>query len=76
MNANYAEICRVNNMKADFQQVTLGHFFWKFHNIVAKHQQFKICKNKKGQNIFFDKTSKTSLYYCKGQTNFWPLIYF
>ena len=27
MNANYAEICRVGNLEADFQQVPLVHFF-------------------------------------------------
>ena len=26
-NANYAEICRVGNLEADFQQVPLVHFF-------------------------------------------------
>ena len=38
MNANYAEICRVGKLEADFQQVPLIQFFWKFHNIVVKHQ--------------------------------------
>ena len=38
MNANYAEICRVGNLEADFQQVPLVHFFSNFHNIVVKHQ--------------------------------------
>ena len=37
MNANNAEICRVGNLEADFQQIPLGHFFffffWNFHNI-------------------------------------------
>ena len=27
MSANYAEICRVGNLEADFQQVPLVHFF-------------------------------------------------
>ena len=27
MNANYAEICRVGNLEADFQQVSLVQFF-------------------------------------------------
>ena len=27
MNANYAEICRVGNLEADFQQVPLVQFF-------------------------------------------------
>ena len=34
MNANYAEICRVGNLEADFQQVPLIQFY----NIVVKHQ--------------------------------------
>ena len=38
MNANNAEICRVGNLEADFQQVLLVQFFWNFHNIVVKHQ--------------------------------------
>ena len=38
MNANYAEICRVDNLEADFQQVVLVHLFCNFHNIVVKHQ--------------------------------------
>ena len=38
MNANYAEIRRVGNLEADFQQVPFVKFFWKFHNIVVKHQ--------------------------------------
>ena len=38
MNANYAEICRVGNLEADFQQVLLVQFFWNFHNIIVKHQ--------------------------------------
>ena len=38
MNVNFAEICRVGNLEADFQQVLLVQFFWNFHNIVVKHQ--------------------------------------
>ena len=30
MNANFAEICRVGNLEADFQQVPLVQFFLKF----------------------------------------------
>ena len=30
MNANYAEICMVGNLEADFQQVQLDQFFLKF----------------------------------------------
>ena len=32
MNANYAEIYRIGNLEADFQQVPLVQFFWNFHN--------------------------------------------
>ena len=38
MNENYAEICRVGNLEADFQQVSLVQFLWNFHNIVVKRQ--------------------------------------
>ena len=38
MKANYAEICRVGNLGADFQQVLLDQFFWNFHSIVVKYQ--------------------------------------
>ena len=47
MNAHYAEmcrvgneICRVGNLKADFQQVSLVRFFsfFNFHDIVVKRQ--------------------------------------
>ena len=37
MNANYAEICRVGNVEADFQQVLLVQFSLNFHNVVVKH---------------------------------------
>ena len=37
MNANYAEICRVGYLEADFLQVPLDQLFWNFHNIVVKH---------------------------------------
>ena len=43
MNANYAEICRIGNLEADFEQVPFVHFFLNFHNIVVKHQRFKFC---------------------------------
>ena len=46
MNEKYAEICRVSNLEADFQQVPLVQFFWNFHNIVVKHQYFKFSKEK------------------------------
>ena len=54
--AKYAEICRVSNLEAYFQQVPLVKKFWNFHNIVVKHKLFKFSKEVK--NIFYDKTSK------------------
>ena len=38
MIANYAEILRVGNLEADFQQVLLVQFFWNFHKIVVKRR--------------------------------------
>ena len=37
MNANYAGICRVGKLEADFQQVPLVQFYRNFHSIVVKH---------------------------------------
>ena len=37
MDTNYAELCRVGNFGADFQQVPLVQLFCNFHNFVAKH---------------------------------------
>ena len=34
MNANYAEICRVGNLKADFQQVRFVQFFSEIFTIL------------------------------------------
>ena len=46
MNANYAEICRVGNLEADVQKVLRVQFIWNFHNIVVKHQKFKLSEEK------------------------------
>ena len=46
MNANYAEICRIGNLEADFEQVPFVPFFRDFHNIAVKHQLFKFSKAK------------------------------
>ena len=43
---SYAEIGSVDNVEASFQQVSFVHFFLNFHNIVVKHQQLKISKEK------------------------------
>ena len=53
MNANYAEICRVGNMAADFQNVPLVHFFLKVSKYccetpIIQFQQWKV----KHINIF------------------------
>ena len=42
----YAEICRVGNLEADFQQILLVQFFWNFYNIVVKHEWFKFNQEK------------------------------
>ena len=34
----FAEICRVDNLEADFQQAPFVQFSWNFQNIVVKHQ--------------------------------------
>ena len=44
MNANYAEICRVGSLEADFQQVPLVHFFLKFSQCCC--EQLKFSKEK------------------------------
>ena len=46
MEASYAEICRVGNLEADFQQVLLDQLSWNFHNIVVKYREFKFSKEK------------------------------
>ena len=56
MHANYAEICRVGNLEADFQQVLLVQFFWNFHNIVVK--PIIQVQQRKVKNIFLEKNSK------------------
>ena len=47
MNASYAEICRVGNLEADFQQVPRVHFFLKFsqywcETLIIQIQQRKV----------------------------------
>ena len=56
MNANYAEICGVGNLEADFQRFPLVQCFWNFHNIVVKHQRFKFSKE--NLKIFLSQTVK------------------
>ena len=70
MNAYFAEICRVGNLEADFQQVPLVHVFWNFHNIVVKHQYNSAKKSKK--KISKTKTQKNNFTIeIAGQTKFW-----
>ena len=75
MNANYAEICRVGNLEADFEQVPLVHFFLKFSQYRCETSIIQILQRNM-KNIFLMKNSNKSLYYrnCIGQTNFWPYI--
>ena len=47
MNGNYAEICRVGNLEAYFQQLPLVHFFSNFHSIVVKNSNSYLAKNDK-----------------------------
>ena len=54
MNANYAEICRVGNFMADFQQVPLVHFFLKLSWCCCETSKIKI-QHRKIKNIFLDK---------------------
>ena len=54
MTANYAEICWVGNLEADFQQVALIQLFWNFHNIVVKKKKNQI-QQRKVKNIFLEK---------------------
>ena len=46
MNANLAEICRVGNLEADFQQVLLIDFFLKFSQYCCKISIIQIQKRK------------------------------
>ena len=54
MNANYAEICRVGNLEANFQQVTLVYFFLKFSQCCCETSIIKF-QQRKIKNIFLDK---------------------
>ena len=54
MNANYAEICRVGNLEADFQQVLLVPFFLKFSQYCCETSIIQI-QQRKLKSIFLDK---------------------
>ena len=65
MHANYAEICRVGNLEADFQQVRLDQFFLNINNLnSAKKSKTYSLRQKLKKNPFANR-------YCIGQTNFW-----
>ena len=61
MNANYAEICRVGNLEADFQHSTCS-IFLKFSQYCCETLIIQI-QQRKVRTVFFDKNSKKSLYY-------------
>ena len=57
MNANYAEICRVGNLEADFQQVPLAQFFLKFSQYCCETSIIQILQRNL-KIIFLIKNSK------------------
>ena len=74
MNANYAEICRVGNLEADFQQVPPVHFFLKFSQCYCETAIIKI-QQREVTNILLDKKNPKSHFTyrnCIIQTNFLP----
>ena len=74
MKANYAEICRVANLEADFQQVACSFFSEIFTTLLWNINNSNAAKKNK-RNIFLDKNLKKKLFYywnCICQTNFWP----
>ena len=75
MNADDAEICRVGNLEADFQQNLLVQFFLKFSQYCCETLMIRILQ-RKVISIFLDKKKKKkkkSLFYrnCIVQTTFW-----
>ena len=54
MDVNYAETCWVGNLEADFQQVSLVHFFLKFSQYCCETSMIQI-QQRKIKNIFLDK---------------------
>ena len=46
MATNYVQISKVDSLEAGFQNVPFVYVFCYFHNIVVKHQQLKISKEK------------------------------
>ena len=60
MNANYAEICRVGNMEADFQRPACS-IFLKFSQYCCETSIIQI-QQRKIITFFLDKHSKQTLY--------------
>ena len=56
MHTNYAEICRVGNLVADFQQVLLVLFFFKFSQYCCETSIIQM-QQRKVKNIFLDQSS-------------------
>ena len=56
MNANYTEICKVDNLEADFQQVELHAHFSEFFTILLWNIKIQILqRNMKTLNQKFQK---------------------
>ena len=47
MNAGYAEICRVDNLEVDFQQVLLVQFFWNLKILLWNNNYLNSGKKSK-----------------------------
>ena len=78
MNVSYAEICRVGNLEADFQQVPHVQFFYEIFTILLWNSNDSNSGEKSKKYFLRQKLKKKkSLYYRNGigQTNFWPYIY-
>ena len=61
MNANYAEICRVGNLEADFQQRLVVQFSEIFTILLRNINNSNSIKKCKKKTIFLDKNSKKIL---------------
>ena len=61
MNANNAEICRVGNLEADFQQVPLVQFFLNFSQYCCKMSIIQIMQSNLTTIFFIKKSQKNTL---------------
>ena len=59
MAEKYTKIGGVGNLEVGFQQGPFVQFFWKFHNIVVKHQELRIGKNESKIKLFSKVKAKT-----------------